>query len=169
MSMENNKLAPPPQISNLNPLPLERVEKLKVFAILSARNDLSKEIFNDQKLSLSLTAAYNGGDAIIGARQGLLNINLKPEDYKIPVMMISIYADKIIQQESKLNIPGTPPEIKIPDGALKLPEKKAKKSTEEITAHILYVFDKVGTDEEKETAKKVIDKFKKCVKKTFKS
>lgn len=146
---------PAGQTANYNPLPLRKEESLKIFAILFFRRDVPLDIINDHKLSLSLSAAYSGGDAIMSAHQALKDMGLNPDNYKIPVMMINIEADKIIQSDAKpIALSNPKPEIELPK------EKKAEKSIEEMTSFISYVFEKVGTDEEIKIAKKVIKKFK---------
>ena len=166
--MDNfNQTFPPPasQTANNNPLPLKREESLKVFALLSFRRDVPLDILNDHKLSLSLSAAYSAGDAIMVAHEALKNLRLDPDNYKTPIMMISVDADKIIQIEPATKISGSQPEIKIPEDMSKLvidfeTELKTKKSTDDITSYILYAFDQVGTEEEKKIAEKIIKKFK---------
>ncbi|MCK5211687.1 hypothetical protein KAJ89_03225 [Candidatus Parcubacteria bacterium] len=174
--MPEIKSTPPPQTSHSNSLPLEMTQKLKVFALLSFKRDVPLDFLNDHKLSLTLSAAYSQGDAILAAKQSLLSINLKPDDYKIPVMMISVEADQMIQQEPKVIVPTKKGEeigdklfeaVKniSKDSLEEIPMGVPRKSVEEIVAHILYAFDKVGTAKEKEIVKKVVEKFKKLVKK----
>jgi len=159
--MNNSNQTSPPQgpISqtvNLKPLPLKREEKLKIFALLSFRSDVPRDILNDQKLSLSLSVAYNAADASAAARQALTDMNLNPNNYQIPVMMINVDVDRCIQSDAKVTALSNPmSEIKIPGK----PKQKTKKSTDEIATYILYAFDKVGTEAEKKIAKKVIKKF----------
>ena len=139
------------QLTSLPRLEFERKEKLKVFAIFSVKKDLPLEMLKE-KCALALIIGYNSIEAIEGAKQGIREGNLNPNDYKTPFIFVYRDLDQVVQMPIK---------------TFELPKPKPvedikEKSIQDLAAYVLYVFNKAGTESQKKVARSVITKFKKC-------
>lgn len=136
-------------------LPMERSNKLKVFAISSPHKDVPKEVLEKpMTLTLALAVTYTQPEALIAARESLKAVGANPDNYLIGRQIISLELDQVVQTANQHQASPFLPPIK-PD----LGEQK-KRSVEEMCNNIRYVFGKVGTKTQKESAEKVIQKFK---------
>lgn len=143
-------------------LPMERIERIKVFAILSKHNVVPHELVND-KLVLALVIAYTPAEAIMGAQTLIARHGRLAEDYKTPYM--------IIGRELGV-LQATPPPVSSEklfavDRIQKEAEAKVgavTKSITDLSSYVRYVFDKAGTPAQKRTAELVIVKFQEYAK-----
>lgn len=165
--MENSQTQP-------KPLNIERREKLKIFAITSVHKDIVEVV--KEKSSLALIAAYTLPEALVGVTKSFEMIAKEPSDYVTPYQIIEKDVDTFVQtgvtgmevpEETLRRLLKTPqPGIVYPlqnsasEPINKVVEEK-EKSIMQMISYVKYVFDKVGTEEEKEIANKVTEKFKK--------
>jgi len=132
---------------NKGPLPVEQMMKLKIFGIVSLKKD-KKQYVGDKDLFLTLAAAYDYSSAYFAASEGLKQKEIAQEEYIIPHIVLMRDVDQIVI--------GGVPQVATPDTKL---ESQAEKSAQELGNYVKYVFETVGTPEEKKIADKVIVKF----------
>lgn len=144
-NMENNK----PELK-LSPMAMERINKLKVFAISSIKKDVPPEIVKG-KTSLSLIFTYTLAEAIHAASVSLKHLGASPEDYTINFQVASAPLDQFVtlplevKEEIKAEVVASPESYMI--------------------GNIRTVFHLVGNKEDKEVAEKIIKKFEVYAKK----
>ena len=137
-----------------NPLPpqtLQRIEKLKVYAILSGEKG-EKLIAVKDKLVLSLILAYNDSEAVMAANKMIQMVGKQPETYQIPFMLTKADIDKLI------------PELNHPKLVPVLMESQVEVSPEDMIEYVKQIFKIAGTANQRKVAGAVIDKYKHHVK-----
>lgn len=124
---------------------LERNDKLKVFAIMSAKKSVPEELLKDS-FALSILVTYTPAEAVIATNQVLMSKGKNPEEYIVDCMRLMIPVEEIV------NIP--PPVIEKPRFEL------AHKTVEEMMIeHARMIFDIVGTKAQKASLEKILEKF----------
>ena len=110
---------------------------------------------DDKKICLGLSAAYSSIEALEGAKIGIKGMGIDPADFEIGFQTIFIPAKSIIAMPApaEFNAPMTVEPVK---SELVDPRKKEK---EALVAYVRYVFDQVGSKQEKQMAEEVINKF----------
>lgn len=136
------------EVNNLDkkPLPLEREDKLKFFAILAIRKDLQPEI-KKKAFMLSIAAAYTGAEAIVSSRQEMEKMGVSPDGFLLPALMMGVDVEKIVK------LPERKEELQLPAII------QEKKSTQDMVSYVRFIFDTVGSELQKNTAEIVIKKF----------
>lgn len=133
-------------------LPIEKIFKLKIFAVLSKHKDIPEEVVQGKKLLLSLTAAYDRSAVVEGIKKAILLQGTSSEDYDLTRIVLERNLDQIVD----LSMATTPPL-----SSFESKEMKIKKGKEEMIAYIRYVFANAGTEEEKVVGERVINKYQK--------
>ena len=130
-------------------LPLEKSEKLKVYAILSALKTVPEETLKTS-LALSLMVGYSIGDIIVGSADAIRIQGRNPEDYRIGCMQIGVPLEEVVELPVVKN--GRPTGV--------VPVDVDKKTVEEkMIDNVRIMFNLVGTKDQKRTAEWVIKKF----------
>ena len=132
------------------PLPLQRQEKLKVFAVVSALKSLPLEEMKNS-FALGLSVAYTQIEAREGIIASIKMSGKNPEDYSIGYMNMGIDADQLIDF----------PEMPVVDIAEKpLPVITDKQTVEEqMINDVRIMFRLVGNAKENKIADEIIKKF----------
>ena len=143
--MENKEIP----IIELPPASLQRIEKLKIYAILSGEKGEALIAIKD-KLVLSLILAYNDSEAVMGARKLVERVGRKPEEYQVPFLFTKADIERLL--------PGIGQQM--PD----LVEGGVEASPNEIINYVIKVFRIAGTPTQMKVANAVVDKYKKHVK-----
>ena len=138
-----------------SPLDLEVRHKLKVYAITGLHKDITVEQMA-HKIGLAMVVTYTDAEAIIGAGEAIRRSGQDPQNYKIPYQIINIPVENFL--------PVIAPPVKEPMLTKLRKEGERKKNISSFVNDVRYVFDAVGTAEEKEIARKVILKFNVYVK-----
>ena len=111
----------------------------------------------EDKITLSLIAAYSPAEAVMSAMQGIVQSGKKPEDFIVPLMMVFRELSSLVElpelQHPMMKVEGE-----------KIEQVKEEKSNQDMISYIKFVFETVGTSEEKKVAAKVISKFEEYVK-----
>ena len=136
------------QIIQLPPQTLQRVEKLKVYAILSGEKGEALVAVKN-KLVISLVLAYNDTEALIGAKESIAKIGKKPEEYQTPFMITHAVLEELIPNlnQNKHLVGG-----------------EVEASPGDVIEFVKEMFNVVGTANQKKSADAVIEKYKKHVK-----
>lgn len=170
---EDNDAAIPAPF-NPSPLNMERKESLKIFAILSVRNDLNEKDLRD-KLGLTLIASYTLNEAVLASNKALEITGKDAKRFKTPFMFVTIPAAAFIEmkraimeipremlerilQTSPILMPAREPRLELKKDVEK--KEKITKGKAELSAHVRYVFNAVGTPEEIIMAESVLHRFK---------
>ena len=126
-----------------NKLPLERNEKLKIYATVSIRKDVDHEkIRKDDSMFLSLSTAYNDNEVIQGVAQGLKAHGKNPNEFIVKFMGTRVEAEKVV------DMPNSPPGVALAPG---------------LDRKLIYledIFNEFGTPAQIKVAEKVIQKAK---------
>lgn len=160
MNTEESKTLPPFIESGGDPLPLEKVEKLKIFAISSCKLDAEPEKLRaEKKLFLTLLSGYSINDAIAGTAEGLRQNGVNPANYMVGFQMVVKDADQIINLSSLPKL----------DRVEKQKENDINKEIKEVglekymVENVRRIFEISGTTSQKLVAENVIKKFEEYV------
>lgn len=108
------------------------------------------------QIYLTVTAEYTFERALSNVRNSLILQGVNLSQFSVGHLSMSRNMDELVtlyeNTEGKKE-PEPEPEK----------ENQLAKSKEQLSAYVLYVFDKAGTEEEKAIAQKVIEKFKKVL------
>lgn len=161
MNTEESKTLPPFIESGGDPLPLEKVEKLKIFAISSCKLDAEPEKLRaEKKLFLTLLSGYSINDAIAGTAEGLRQNGVNPANYMVGFQMVVKDADQIIDLSSSHS--KTVEKQKEYDINQEIKKVGIEKYMIE---NVRRIFEIAGTDSQKSIAENVIKKFEEYVEK----
>ena len=139
--------------NNIQKLSLERNDKLKLFAIVSARTTFPKEMFKDN-FALCLMASYTEAEAMMGVGQAIKTGGYNISDFNLGVMKVGVDLEKIID----LPLPLT--EISKDEKIEVVNVDKPKQTLEEhMIANVRQMFNLVGNDGENKIAEQVIKRF----------
>jgi len=127
------------------PLAMEHKDRLHIWGVTSLHKDVPISVM-ENKIYLTIAAAYHPDGAILSAEKGLRFQGLEPRDFILPHMIHGALADDLISGLGAIS--------------KKPPTSPAQRSIEDLSAHVLYVFDTVGTPTQKKTARSVVEKFK---------
>ena len=125
---------------------LQRVEKLKVYAILAGEKGVALDTMKD-KLVMSLILAFNDSEALAGMKQMVTNIGKSVELYQIPYMITRADVDKLIPGISE-------PEMR----------SQVEASPNDLIEEVEKIFKISGTASQRRVAEAVIKKYKKHAK-----
>lgn len=141
--MENkiNQTIIPPEV-------LQRVEKLKVYAILAGEKGPELDAMKD-KLVMSLILAYNDSEALAGMKHMITNTGRSVELYQIPYMITKADIDKLI------------PSLNFQEPVMR---SQVDSSPEDLIEAVERVFKLSGTASQRRVANAVINKYKKHAK-----
>ena len=157
VKMKNETMETKEFITNqLPPKTLQRVEKLKVYAILSGEKGEALKAVKD-KLVLSLILAYNDSEAVMAANKMVQGIGRQPETYQIPFMFTKADIEKLIPELNNF----------FPHNSNFVPnfvEGEVEATPMEKMDHIKEVFNKFGTATQQKMANAVIRKYEKHAK-----
>lgn len=144
---------------------LKELEDFKMFAILSVEKSIVNHI--NGKIVMSMVGAPGRGDAMYSTVQAFALANKNPNDYIMGAQVIEGPFSTLLDLPVLFKSVEHPLFKSDAAGIKPVEEAPKEKSTQDMVAYVKFIFDTVGTEDEKRVCAAVIKKFEAHVNSVF--